>query len=92
MTSTRPYRVGLPLAFAMDEIKKMRGRQFCPQAVDAFLRVLHATGASTTESPQEGNGATKSVTAEGEMSAQPNDDRAAADEPIEESDPRSSAA
>lgn len=51
MTSTRPYRVGLPLAFAMQEIQKMRGRQFCPEAVDAFLRVLEATGASTDEQP-----------------------------------------
>jgi putative nucleotidyltransferase with HDIG domain len=44
MTSTRPYRIGLPLGFAMQEMQKMRGRQFCPKTVDAFLRVLHATG------------------------------------------------
>jgi putative nucleotidyltransferase with HDIG domain len=45
MTSTRPYRIGLPLAFAMQEMIKMRGRQFCPTTVDAFVRVLQATGA-----------------------------------------------
>lgn len=44
MTSTRPYRIGLPLAFAMQEMVKMRGKQFCPQAVDAFVRVLQSTG------------------------------------------------
>lgn len=44
MTSTRPYRIGLPLGFAMQEMQKMRGRQFCPRAVDAFVRVLQATG------------------------------------------------
>jgi putative nucleotidyltransferase with HDIG domain len=45
MTSTRPYRIGLPLAFAMQEMVRMRGRQFCPLAVDAFVRVLQLTGA-----------------------------------------------
>jgi len=45
MTSTRPYRIGLPLAFAMQEMIKMRGRQFCPMAVDAFVRVLQSTAA-----------------------------------------------
>jgi cyclic di-GMP phosphodiesterase len=48
MTSTRPYRIGLPLGFAMQEMLKMRGRQFCPLAVDAFVRVLQATGAGET--------------------------------------------
>ena len=44
MTSTRPYRVGLPLEFAMQEMKKMAGRQFCPDCVEAFIRVLKSTG------------------------------------------------
>jgi len=44
MTSTRPYRVGLPLEFAMQEMKKMAGRQFCPECVDAFIRVLKQKG------------------------------------------------
>jgi putative nucleotidyltransferase with HDIG domain len=43
MTSTRPYRIGLPLGFAMQEMIKMRGKQFCPMAVDAFVRILSAT-------------------------------------------------
>ncbi len=44
MTSTRPYRVGLPLEFAMQEMKKMAGRQFCPECVEAFVRVLKSKG------------------------------------------------
>jgi putative two-component system response regulator len=44
MTSTRPYRVGLPLEFAMLEMKKMSGSQFCPDCVDAFIRVLQSSG------------------------------------------------
>jgi cyclic di-GMP phosphodiesterase len=46
MTSTRPYRIGLPLTFAMQEMIKMRGRQFCPKAVDAFARVLQSAAAA----------------------------------------------
>jgi cyclic di-GMP phosphodiesterase len=49
MTSTRPYRIGLPLGFAMQEMLKMRGKQFCPKAVDAFVRVLQATGAQDVD-------------------------------------------
>jgi putative nucleotidyltransferase with HDIG domain len=44
MTSTRPYRVGLPLEFAMREMQKMAGQQFCPACVDAFVRVLKSKG------------------------------------------------
>jgi putative nucleotidyltransferase with HDIG domain len=44
MTSTRPYRVGLPLDVAMQEMRKMAGRQFCPTCVEAFIRVLKSTG------------------------------------------------
>src|SRR5213594_1851184 len=43
MTSTRPYRVGLPLEFAIQEMQKMSGRQFCPDCVEAFVRVLQST-------------------------------------------------
>ncbi|HEU4402319.1 MAG TPA: HD domain-containing phosphohydrolase, partial [Candidatus Polarisedimenticolia bacterium] len=46
MTSTRPYRVGLPLEFAIKEMRTMAGRQFCPDCVDAFVRVLQSTGAA----------------------------------------------
>ena len=44
MTSTRPYRVGLPIEYAMKEMERMAGRQFCPDCVAAFIRVLKATG------------------------------------------------
>jgi putative nucleotidyltransferase with HDIG domain len=44
MTSTRPYRVGLPLEFAMKEMQRMSGKQFCPDVVEAFLRILRESG------------------------------------------------
>jgi cyclic di-GMP phosphodiesterase len=44
MTSTRPYRVGLPIDYAVQEMKKMSGRQFCPDCVEAFVRVLTSSG------------------------------------------------
>ena len=49
MTSTRPYRIGLPLSFATQEMIKMRGKQFCPLVVDAFVKVLQATGAADVQ-------------------------------------------
>jgi putative nucleotidyltransferase with HDIG domain len=49
MTSTRPYRVGLPIHFAMQEMQKMAGRQFCPECVEAFVRVLKSTGVAEAE-------------------------------------------
>jgi putative nucleotidyltransferase with HDIG domain len=49
MTSTRPYRVGLPLEFAVQEMQKMTGRQFCPDCVDAFVRVLRTSGVVEAE-------------------------------------------
>ena len=52
MTSTRPYRVGLPLEFAMQEMKKMAGRQFCPECVEAFIRVLKSKGVVDEEIAQ----------------------------------------
>ena len=44
MTSTRPYRVGLPIDYAVQEMRKMAGRQFCPDCVEAFVRVLTTSG------------------------------------------------
>jgi putative nucleotidyltransferase with HDIG domain len=44
MTSTRPYRVGLSLEFAIQEMRKMAGRQFCPTCVEAFIRTLKSKG------------------------------------------------
>ena len=51
MTSTRPYRVGLPMEVALQEMTRMRGRQFCPEVVDAFVRVLRSTGVIEPEQP-----------------------------------------
>ncbi len=50
MTSTRPYRIGLPLDFAVKEMQKMAGRQFCPRCVEAFVRVLQSTGVTESQS------------------------------------------
>jgi putative nucleotidyltransferase with HDIG domain len=49
MTSTRPYRVGLPIGVAMQEMQKMSGRQFCPESVEAFCRVLKSTGVAEAD-------------------------------------------
>ncbi len=51
MTSTRPYRVGLPIEFAMREMQKMAGRQFCPDCVEAFVRVLRTSGVVEDAAP-----------------------------------------
>lgn len=40
MTTTRPYRVALPVESAVAELRKERGRQFDPAVVDAFLDVV----------------------------------------------------
>src|SRR5207247_229620 len=56
MTSTRPYRVGLPLEFAIQEMQKMSGRQFCPDCVEAFVRVLQSKGVLEEEIPQAPGG------------------------------------
>ncbi len=37
MTSTRPYRLGLTLDVAFEELKKYSGSQFDPEVVDAFF-------------------------------------------------------
>jgi HD-GYP domain-containing protein (c-di-GMP phosphodiesterase class II) len=37
MTTTRPYRQGLSLDVAFEELKKFSGTQFDPVIVDAFL-------------------------------------------------------
>jgi putative nucleotidyltransferase with HDIG domain len=39
MTSTRPYRTGLPYEVARKEIFDWSGRQFDPRIVDAFLKI-----------------------------------------------------
>jgi HD-GYP domain-containing protein (c-di-GMP phosphodiesterase class II)/riboflavin transporter FmnP len=40
MVSDRPYRKALTVAVAKGELRKHRGRQFDPQVVDTFLKVL----------------------------------------------------
>lgn len=40
MTSDRPYRKGLPLEVAVEEIRKNSGVQFDPQCAEAFLRAV----------------------------------------------------
>jgi putative nucleotidyltransferase with HDIG domain len=42
MVSDRPYRRGLPLRQALDEIRRCRSRQFDPVVAGAFFRVLRA--------------------------------------------------
>ncbi|MCK9615730.1 MAG: HD domain-containing protein [Candidatus Omnitrophica bacterium] len=44
MITDRPYRKGMPQAKAMEEIKKVRGIQFAPRIVDAFLKTYHSGG------------------------------------------------
>lgn len=39
MTSDRPYRKGMPTRDALDEIRRGKGSQFWPEAVDAFLSI-----------------------------------------------------
>ena len=40
MTADRPYRPAPSMEYAVSELKKYRGIQFDPEAVDAFLKVL----------------------------------------------------
>jgi putative two-component system response regulator len=40
LTQKRPYKAAWPIADAVAEIKRQRGRQFDPAIVDAFLRVI----------------------------------------------------
>ncbi len=41
LTHRRPHRRAWPVAEALAEIERLRGRQFDPQVVDVFRRVLH---------------------------------------------------
>jgi len=40
MTSDRPYRTSPGIEYALSELNKYKGKQFDPQAVEAFLRVV----------------------------------------------------
>jgi len=40
MISERPYKKKMPLEVTLEEVRKNKGKQFDPQVVDAFFRVL----------------------------------------------------
>jgi len=40
MTSTRPYRKGKPISFALEQMQMGRGTQFHPDCADAFVAIL----------------------------------------------------
>lgn len=42
LVNERPYKPAWPVARAVDEMRRQRGRWFSPAVVDAFLRVLEA--------------------------------------------------
>jgi putative two-component system response regulator len=47
LTQKRPYKAAWPIAEAIGEIDRQRSRQFDPEVVDAFLRVIeHQTSAA----------------------------------------------
>ena len=45
LTQKRPYKAAWPIADAIAEIERQRGRQFDPTLVDAFLRVIDSASA-----------------------------------------------
>lgn len=47
MTSDRPYRKGMTIEQAIDELKKYRGSQFDPLLVDVFVKMLQEGQLST---------------------------------------------
>ena len=49
MTSHRPYRAGLGIVKALEEIERHRGTHFDPAVVDACLRLFREKGYSYTE-------------------------------------------
>jgi putative two-component system response regulator len=44
LTQQRPYKPAWPVAEAIGEIDRQRGRQFDPNVVDAFLRIIEKPG------------------------------------------------
>jgi HD-GYP domain-containing protein (c-di-GMP phosphodiesterase class II) len=51
MTTTRPYRKGLPLEVALAEIQKCAGTQFDPTVVAAFLRAVESGSIAVDPAP-----------------------------------------
>jgi HD-GYP domain-containing protein (c-di-GMP phosphodiesterase class II) len=52
MTTSRPYRAGLPPERAAQEIRASAGTQLCPSVVEAF-RALYESGRFTVEAGEE---------------------------------------
>jgi putative nucleotidyltransferase with HDIG domain len=50
MTTTRPYRIGLPTDSALKELKKQSGKQFDPSVIDAFFRAFENGAIEETRS------------------------------------------
>jgi putative two-component system response regulator len=48
LTQQRPYKTAWPVAEAISEIEKQRAKQFDPEIVDAFLRVIEQQRAMAT--------------------------------------------
>ena len=44
MSSHRPYRSGLGIDAALEEIERNRGVKYCPYAVDACLKLFREQG------------------------------------------------
>ena len=42
MTTDRPYRKGLPLEFALEEMDKQAGKQLDPQLTPVFVRLIRS--------------------------------------------------
>jgi putative two-component system response regulator len=53
MTSDRPYRKALSMQIAIGELEKFKGKQFDPQIVDIFLRILKRMGNSRSPEQQQ---------------------------------------
>lgn len=53
MTSDRPYRAGLPLDVALEEVARESGRQFDPACVESFLALDRGCVSTLLEPPKE---------------------------------------
>jgi len=54
MTTSRPYRKGLPHENAIDEILRFRGTQFAPELTDLFVAMLRKGEGDDSDSGDEG--------------------------------------
>ncbi len=54
MVSDRPYRPGMPLPDAVDELRRHTGTQFDPRVVEAFLETLRRAGTLAPTPAQAG--------------------------------------